>query len=94
MLANKVIKDVGLCLTFYDFIKIDPSYIPQGSPTVYVPVQFRYLVFVLIPGEVLDCFIRKAIPEGLFLSVGFFEDIFVPANNLPEGSVFGELFYF
>uniref|UniRef100_A0A914YLJ0 RNA polymerase III subunit Rpc25 domain-containing protein n=1 Tax=Panagrolaimus superbus TaxID=310955 RepID=A0A914YLJ0_9BILA len=90
MLANKVIKDVGLCLTFYDFIKIDPSYIPQGSPTVYVPVQFRYLVFVLFPGEVIDCFIRKATRDGLYLGVGFYDSIFVPAANLPEGSAFDE----
>uniref|UniRef100_A0AC34RJ60 RNA polymerase III subunit Rpc25 domain-containing protein n=1 Tax=Panagrolaimus sp. JU765 TaxID=591449 RepID=A0AC34RJ60_9BILA len=88
LLANKVIKDVGLCITFYDFIKIDSSYIPQGAATIYVPVKFRYLVYVLIPGEVIDCFVSTASPEGIKMSTKFFEDIFVPKENLPIGSLF------
>ena len=86
MLSNKIIKNVGLCITFYDFIKIESSFIPQGYPTIYVPVHFRYVVFAFVPGEVIDCFISSSSPEGIKMSTGFFQDIFVPVEKLPEGS--------
>uniref|UniRef100_A0A7E4ZRY8 RNA_pol_Rbc25 domain-containing protein n=1 Tax=Panagrellus redivivus TaxID=6233 RepID=A0A7E4ZRY8_PANRE len=90
MLSGKIIKDVGLCITFFSFTKISPSYIPQGAATIFVPVSFRYLVFVLTQGEVLDCYILKGTPEGIYCTTRFFEDIFVPRANMPEGSLFDE----
>lgn len=88
MLANKVLKDVGLCITFYDFINIGSSYIPQGSATVYVPVQFRYLVFTLISGEVIDCNVLSSSQDGIKVTTKFCEDIIVPKEKLPKGSIF------
>jgi DNA-directed RNA polymerase subunit E'/Rpb7 len=45
-----------------------------------VRAEFTLVVFRPFMGEVLKGNIVKSTPEGLWLGVGFFEDIFVPPH--------------
>ena len=46
----------------------------------------RLLVFRPFNGEVLVGTVHNSTPQGLWISVGFFQDIHVPSHLLPEGS--------
>ncbi|OQR83913.1 DNA-directed RNA polymerase III subunit RPC8 [Achlya hypogyna] len=51
--ANKVIADVGLCITLYDFIEIGDAYVHPSDGTSHTEVVFRMVVFRPFIGEVL-----------------------------------------
>lgn len=42
------------------------------------------IVFRPFVGEILDAKVASSSEKGLMLSVEFFEDIFIPADKLPE----------
>jgi len=45
MLANKVVMDVGLCLSLFDIIEIGDSLIYPGEGAYFSKVRFRFVVF-------------------------------------------------
>jgi hypothetical protein len=50
----------------------------------------RLLVFRPFNGEVLVGTVHKSTPQGLWISVGFFQDIMVPPQFMPDGSEWDE----
>uniref|UniRef100_A0A914E7D1 Uncharacterized protein n=1 Tax=Acrobeloides nanus TaxID=290746 RepID=A0A914E7D1_9BILA len=84
--ANYVVYDVGLCITFHDFVKIGASFIIPGDPATYTPVEFRYVVFRPRRDEVLEGIISHSNSEGITISMDFFEDIHVSPDKLPKVS--------
>ncbi|ULT89730.1 hypothetical protein L5515_008111 [Caenorhabditis briggsae] len=89
-LANKVVPDLGLCICVYDISEIGDSYILPGEGDCRVRVTFRMIVFRPFVDEVIEAKVIGSSRQGLTLSVEFFEDIFVPAEKLPEPHVFEE----
>lgn len=55
-----------------------------------VRAQFTLIVFRPFIGEVLTGTIAKSSPEGIWLTVGFFEDIFVPPHCMQDGTEWDE----
>jgi DNA-directed RNA polymerase III subunit RPC8 len=86
-LANKVVLDVGLCLCVYDIEKIVDSYILPGDAGSHTKVHFRVCALRPFIGEVCCARIRANTRHGLYLTLKFFDDIFVPADKLPTPSV-------
>ncbi|KAF1981431.1 hypothetical protein K402DRAFT_235485 [Aulographum hederae CBS 113979] len=83
--CNKIVQNVGLCIRFYDLLTASDGLITPGKGTVHVIVKFRLLVFRPHIGEILEGTIAENGPEGIFIHVNFFIDIFVPApTNLFE----------
>lgn len=89
-LANKVVPDLGLCICVYDISEIGDSYILPGEGDCRVRVTFRMIVFRPFVDEVIEAKVIGSSRQGLTLSIEFFEDIFVPAEKLPEPHVFEE----
>ncbi|EFP11011.1 hypothetical protein CRE_30699 [Caenorhabditis remanei] len=105
-LANKVVPDLGLCICVYDISEIGDSFILPGEGdcrarvTVFRKMycfnskvsdfQFRMIVFRPFVDEVIEAKVIGSSRQGLTLSIEFFEDIFVPAEKLPEPHVFEE----
>lgn len=54
----------------------------------HVTVTYRLIVFQLYAGEVLVGKVVAFDPSGMLVSVNFFDQIFVPAANLQQPSVF------
>ncbi|KAM3082975.1 DNA-directed RNA polymerase III complex subunit Rpc25 [Clarireedia jacksonii] len=86
--ANKVIQKIGLCICFYDLLSASEGLIGHGDGLVNVNVEFRLIVFRPFKHEILTGRISSAVEGGIRLRTHFFDEIFVPANMLPEGSHF------
>jgi len=87
-LANYVIPNVGLCITFYEFKNIGQSFLLTGDASTHTPVAFRYVIFQPFVGEILEGVISRSNSEGVTISMNFFHDIFVPTDKLPSPSKF------
>ncbi|ROT35595.1 DNA-directed RNA polymerase III subunit 22.9 kDa polypeptide [Sodiomyces alkalinus F11] len=84
--ANKVIQKIGLCISLYDLLWASEGLIGHGTGLVNVNVEFRIIVFRPFKGEVMFGRIRSSTPSGINVRTDFFDDIFVPFDELPEGA--------
>ena len=83
-LANKVIVDVGLCITLYDILHVSESFLRHGDPAAHVHATFRFVVFRPFVGETLVGKVRACSREGVHVSLGFFDNILIPPEYLQE----------
>ncbi|KAI8322679.1 hypothetical protein GQ54DRAFT_142620 [Martensiomyces pterosporus] len=86
--ANRVLHDVGLCMLAHDLLEIDEGYVQHSEGWIWVKVKFRMIVFRPFRDEILMGRIRSSSPEGVQISMGFFDDIRVPSDQMPPGSEF------
>ncbi|THV53693.1 hypothetical protein BGAL_0044g00180 [Botrytis galanthina] len=86
--ANKVIQKIGLCICFYDLLSASEGLIGHGDGLVNVNVEFRIVVFRPFKFEIMTGRISSSIEAGIRVRTHFFDEIFVPAKMLPEGSHF------
>ncbi|KAK4872639.1 hypothetical protein RN001_014668 [Aquatica leii] len=89
-LANKVVLNVGLCIALYDITTLQESYVFPGDGSSHTRVSFRYIVFRPFMEEILLGKIRCSSPEGVHVSLGFFDDIIIPPTYLQHPSRFDE----
>ncbi|XP_076006301.1 DNA-directed RNA polymerase III subunit RPC8 [Genypterus blacodes] len=89
-LANKVVFNVGLCICLYDITKLDDSYIFPGDGASHTIVQFRYVVFRPFLDEILLGKIKYCSQEGVYVTMGFFDDILIPPESLQQPAKFDE----
>ncbi|KAL0073286.1 DNA-directed RNA polymerase III subunit RPC8-like protein [Phycomyces blakesleeanus] len=86
--ANKVVQEVGLCICVRDIIEVSEAHILYGDGCTYTKVKFRLVVFKPFVGEVLTGKIKSCSPSGVRVTMGFFDDILIPAPTLQVGSEF------
>jgi len=89
-LSNKVVYKVGLCMLLYDILKIEESFIFPGDGSTHTKVAFRFIVFRPFVDEVLYGTIKTSNSEGIFVSMSFFDDIFIPGDCLQTTSKFDQ----
>nr|GMC46527.1 DNA-directed RNA polymerase III subunit RPC8 [Ipomoea batatas] len=74
LFVDKVIAQLGLCISVYDIRSIDGGFIfPGDGASTYT-------------GEVIAARLKESNAQGLRLSLGFFDDIYVPAVLMPNPS--------
>lgn len=83
---DKVIAKLGLCISVYDIKSIDGGFVlpVEGAPTY--TVVFRMIMFRPYVGEVIAAKLKDSNSKGLQLSLGFFDDIYIPSYALPDPS--------
>eukprot|EP01134_Creolimax_fragrantissima_P003519 CFRG3519T1 len=86
--ANKVKKGVGLFITLYDILSQGDQYLYPLNGAAHVHVEFRFIVFRPFVGEALVGKVLQNGKEGLQVSLGFFDDIFVPAHFMRDNAFF------
>lgn len=86
--ANRIVPHAGLCIRIFDILSASDPIILPSEPFSQLTVVFRAILLRPVEGEVCVGRIRNAGPEGIHLSMGFFEDVFVAADDLPTGSLF------
>lgn len=86
--ANKVVHNVGLCITLFDITEIGDSYILPGDGSSHTPVTFRFIVFRPFVDEVLVGKVKSCTADGVQVSLGFFDDIMIPKEYLQQKSKF------
>nr|CAG4638731.1 EOG090X0DHL [Cyclestheria hislopi] len=88
--ANKVVLNVGLCIALWDITKREESYILPGDGGSHTKVHFRFVVFRPFLEQILVGKIKNCNPDSVQISLGFFDDIIIPAENLQHPSRFDE----
>ncbi len=86
--ANKIVMDVGLGVCLYDFVEIGDAYLYPSDGAAHHRVTFRLMVFRPFVGEVLVGRVAQCSENGIRVSLGFFDDIFVPSYLLQTPSEF------
>jgi len=86
--SNKVIYNVGLCIRLFDISHVAEPFVLPNDGSTYNRVTFRLVVFRPFIGEVLVGKIRSSSNHGVYVSLGFFDDILIPPGMFQEGSVF------
>ncbi|KAJ2559790.1 DNA-directed RNA polymerase III complex subunit Rpc25 [Coemansia sp. RSA 1933] len=86
--SNRVLHDIGLCMAVHDLQEIDEGFVQHSEGWIWVKVKFRVIVFRPFMEEILVGRIRSASPRGIQITMGFFDDIEVPADQMPAGSEF------
>ncbi|CDO56427.1 similar to Saccharomyces cerevisiae YKL144C RPC25 RNA polymerase III subunit C25 [Geotrichum candidum] len=86
--SNKVIHNVGLCITLYDILEFEDGLTRNGDGSVYIKTTFRLVVFRPFVGEILIGWVSSCTEEGLNVKMEFFDDIFIPKHLLFESCVF------
>jgi len=81
-LANKVLYPHGLCIALHDILQIGESFSFPGDAGTHTSVLFRYIVFKPFEEEVIIGKVRRSSPDGVWVTLGFFEDIFIPEAYL------------
>ncbi|KMT15909.1 hypothetical protein BVRB_3g055960 [Beta vulgaris subsp. vulgaris] len=83
---DKVIAKLGLCVSIYDIKSINGGFVlpVEGAPTY--TVVFRMIMFRPYVGEVIAAKLKDSNSKGLQLSLGFFDDVYVPFYALPVPS--------
>ncbi|XP_076937755.1 uncharacterized protein LOC143605576 [Bidens hawaiensis] len=87
LFVDKVIANLGLCISVYDIQSINGGFIfaNEGAPTY--TVKFRLIIFKPFVGEVISARLKESNADGLRLSLGFFEDIYIPELLMPDPSI-------
>ncbi|AOA65096.1 RNA polymerase III subunit C25 [Komagataella phaffii CBS 7435] len=86
--ANKVIPKLGLFVSVWDLIEIQDGLLKPGDGATFITVKFRGIIWKPFVGEVLTGWIKKNTPEGIKVTMEFFEDIFIPKSLLFENAVY------
>ena len=90
-LANRVLLNVGLCLSLYDILEVGESFLHPGDGSCHTKVKFRMLVFRPDAEEVIVGKIKSCSKEGVHVSLEFFDDILIPADSLQHPSRYDEV---
>ncbi|KAF8885424.1 RNA polymerase III subunit Rpc25-domain-containing protein [Mucidula mucida] len=90
--ANRVLHDVGLCMCVFDITQAGEGKVRYGDGILYYKVIFRMVTFRPFTSEVILAKVKSSDAESVrcksSLSIGFFDDIYVPAIYLPQPSAF------
>jgi len=86
--ANRVLHDVGLCICVFDLVEAGEGKVRYGDGCLWYKVRFRMVVFRSFASEVILAKVKSSDEDGIRLSVGFFDDIYVPLAYLPQPSAF------
>ncbi|KAI9197086.1 RNA polymerase III subunit Rpc25-domain-containing protein [Polychytrium aggregatum] len=87
--SNKVLHNVGLCIRLFDLLEVGDGVVFACQDGAYTSaVKFRMIVFRPFIGEIIDGKVANSSPEGIKVSLEFFDDIIVPPFLLPETSHF------
>lgn len=88
---NRVLMDTGLVISRYkEILKISNGLCVAGDGGCHHECLFRLIVFRSFVEEVCTGTIVKSTPEGIQVSLGFFQDIFIPAYWMLRPSEYDE----
>ncbi|KAI0295400.1 polymerase III polypeptide H [Multifurca ochricompacta] len=86
--ANRVFHNLGLCICVFDIAEAGEGKVRYGDGFLWYTVVFRLTVFRPFPSEVILAKVKSSDEDGIQLSVGFFEDMWIPLVYLPQPCAF------
>lgn len=85
--SNKVISK-GLILSLWDILHYSDAVVHQGEGSIVLESKFRLLIFRPLINQIIIGKIKSNDSTGLYVTLGFFDDLFVPCAYLKENSTF------
>jgi DNA-directed RNA polymerase III subunit RPC8 len=61
-----------------------------GEGSANIKLKFRMIMFRPYEGEILQGKINKSTPEGVGVTLDFFDDIFIPREHFPQDTHYDE----
>lgn len=89
-LSNRVVLKVGLCIVLYDITSLEDSFIFPGDGGSHTRVSFRVLTFRPFIEEVIEGTVKASNAEGIQVSLGFFDDVYIRSDNMMSSSHYDE----
>ncbi|TFK48464.1 hypothetical protein OE88DRAFT_1684513 [Heliocybe sulcata] len=86
--ANRVLHEVGLCIAVFDLVEAGEGRVRYGDGCLWYKVTFRMVVFRPFASEVILARVKSSDEEGIRLTLGFFDDVYVPLAYLPQPAAF------
>jgi len=86
--ANRVLHDVGLCICVFDITEAGEGKVRYGDGFLWYKVIFRMVIFRPFTSEVILAKVMSSDRYGIRLTLGFFDDIYVPIAYLPHPNAF------
>ncbi|GAA6019056.1 hypothetical protein JCM10207_006302 [Rhodosporidiobolus poonsookiae] len=86
--ANRVIPGVGLCISLLDILSSSEGAVLYGDGCFYYRTEFRLIIFRPYVGEAMLARVKSQSPDGIVVSVGFFDDMLIPPSLLPDYSTY------
>lgn len=87
--SNKILPEVGLCISIHDILLIGDPYIYPGDGASHTETTFRLVVYRPFVGEILSGKIMACdVKNGIRVSMKFFDDVWIPPYLLPDHSYF------
>ncbi|KAK9900315.1 hypothetical protein P389DRAFT_10644 [Cystobasidium minutum MCA 4210] len=86
--TNKVLPDLGLCVALFDIERSSEGIILHGDGCIYHKIIFRLVVFKPFIDEVVLGKVTRSSREGIKISLGFFDDCWIPSYRLPANCAF------
>lgn len=86
--ANKILVDVGLCISLFDILSCSEGKVRFGDGCLYHHVTFRLIVFRPFTQEVLTGKIKSSDESGIRVTMGFFDDVYIPYHLIPKPCAF------
>lgn len=83
LFLDKVIQNLGLCISVYDITSIEGGSIFPGAGAPTYQVVFNLIMFRPFPGEIISAKVISLDADGLRLSLEFFDDIYIPTHHMP-----------
>ena len=92
--SGRVLSNVGLCISVYEVTGHSVPMLHPCDGASFCTVDFRMVVFRPFVGEVLSAkIVENSLENGVRLSVGFFDQIWVPPGNLKPKAVLYVAFF-
>ncbi|KAI9087405.1 hypothetical protein K1719_030545 [Acacia pycnantha] len=88
LFLDKVIANLGLCISVYDIRSIEGGFIFPGDGAATYTVVFTLIMFRPFVGEIITAKLLTSDADGLRLSLGFFDDVYIPMHHMPNPSHF------
>lgn len=85
---DRVFPPYGLFIDVLDIVRAFEVKAIHNCNTPFVDIIFRYIVFNPKIGSVWIGVIDRCDSDGVYLYMGFFKDVFVPCQYLPERTEF------
>ncbi|KAF9442246.1 hypothetical protein P691DRAFT_739126 [Macrolepiota fuliginosa MF-IS2] len=86
--ANRVLHDIGLCICIFDLSQVGEGKVRYGDGCLWYKVVFRMVIFRPFISEVVIAKVKSSDEDGIRLTMGFFDDMYIPAAYLPQPAAF------
>lgn len=86
----QVVPNLGLCIALHDIYIVGESHILPGSGSQHMTVEFRLVIFKPHVGEVLTGTVVSCDADGARISLGFFDNVYLPSRLMCDDSTWSE----